>query len=63
VTKLQIEDIYGDLPQLETERLILRKISLEDINDMHNYAPTLRYQNMSSGEHMKQGRRLRNMLK
>jgi [ribosomal protein S5]-alanine N-acetyltransferase len=38
VTKMLIEDIYGNLPQLETERLILRKISLEDIDDIHIYA-------------------------
>lgn len=35
---MQIEDIYRDLPKLETERLILRKISLEDIDDIHTYA-------------------------
>lgn len=35
---MQIEDIYRNLPQLETERLILRKISLEDIDDIHIYA-------------------------
>ncbi|WLR57024.1 GNAT family protein [Mesobacillus subterraneus] len=35
---MKIKDIYGSLPQLETERLILRKISLEDIDDIHTYA-------------------------
>ncbi|MBT2692500.1 GNAT family protein [Bacillus sp. ISL-55] len=35
---MRIEDIYENLPQLETERLILRKISLEDIDDIHTYA-------------------------
>ncbi|HAQ07520.1 MAG TPA: hypothetical protein DCR24_08380 [Bacillus bacterium] len=31
-------DIYGDLPILKTERLILRKISLDDVRDIHTYA-------------------------
>ncbi|MBS8264240.1 N-acetyltransferase [Mesobacillus boroniphilus] len=35
---MQIKDIYGNLPQLETERLILRKIRHEDIDDIHTYA-------------------------
>ncbi|WP_075617962.1 GNAT family N-acetyltransferase [Paenisporosarcina indica] len=34
---MKIEKIYGDLPILETERLILRKVILEDIEDMHLY--------------------------
>lgn len=29
---------YGDIPTLETERLILRKITLEDAKDMYTYA-------------------------
>lgn len=35
---MKIEDIYGDLPTLETSRLILRKISLEDVKDLYSYA-------------------------
>ncbi|ESU33738.1 hypothetical protein G3A_04510 [Bacillus sp. 17376] len=35
---MRIEDIYENLPQLETERLILRKIRREDIDDIHIYA-------------------------
>ena len=35
---MQREEIFGNLPQLETERLILRKIRYEDIDDIHNYA-------------------------
>jgi ribosomal-protein-alanine N-acetyltransferase len=35
---MEIEKIYGDLPVLETERLILRKITLEDVEDMYSYA-------------------------
>lgn len=35
---MQIKDIYGNLPQLETERLILRKIRYDDIDDIHTYA-------------------------
>lgn len=34
---MNIEKIYGDLPILETERLLLRKVTLEDIEDMHLY--------------------------
>ena len=34
---MKIEQIFGDLPILETERLILRKITLDDLEDMHQY--------------------------
>jgi ribosomal-protein-alanine N-acetyltransferase len=34
---MEIKDIYGDLPKLETERLILRKLTLEDADDMFEY--------------------------
>lgn len=34
---MKVEKIYGDLPILETDRLILRKVTLEDIEDMHLY--------------------------
>jgi len=34
---MEIEKIYGDLPTLETERLILRKVTIEDLEDMHLY--------------------------
>ncbi|WP_054957494.1 GNAT family N-acetyltransferase [Paenibacillus dakarensis] len=33
-----VEEIYGDLPVLETERLILRKITMDDAEDMFLYA-------------------------
>jgi ribosomal-protein-alanine N-acetyltransferase len=35
---LKIEDVFSDLPQLETERLILRKITSHDAQDMFEYA-------------------------
>lgn len=35
---MNIEDIYGDLPVLETERLLLRKIKMQDVYDMYEYA-------------------------
>ncbi|CAM3108517.1 GNAT family protein [Paenibacillus sediminis] len=35
---MEIADIYTDLPVLETERLILRKLRLEDLEDMYSYA-------------------------
>ncbi|RNA69811.1 GNAT family N-acetyltransferase [Alteribacter keqinensis] len=34
---MKIEDIYGELPQLETKRVLLRKIRLEDLEEMHRY--------------------------
>ncbi|MFZ7824263.1 GNAT family N-acetyltransferase [Priestia sp. 40] len=34
---MKIEEIFGDLPKLETERLILRKITLDDVEDMYSY--------------------------
>ncbi|MER2237318.1 MAG: GNAT family protein [Psychrobacillus sp.] len=34
---MEIQTIYGDLPQLETERLILLKITLCDAEDMYTY--------------------------
>ncbi|KGA98602.1 GCN5 family N-acetyltransferase [Alkalihalobacillus alcalophilus ATCC 27647 = CGMCC 1.3604] len=34
---MEIENIFGHLPILETERLILRKITLDDIQDMYDY--------------------------
>lgn len=35
---LKIEDVFGDLPELETPRLLLRKVRLEDAADMFEYA-------------------------
>ena len=34
---MNIEDIFGDLPTLHTERLILRKMRLEDAEDLFEY--------------------------
>lgn len=34
---MEIEKIYSDLPILETERLILRKVTLEDVEEIHLY--------------------------
>jgi ribosomal-protein-alanine N-acetyltransferase len=34
---MEIEKIFGDFPILETERLKLRKITLEDVEDMYSY--------------------------
>ena len=34
---MNIEKIYSDFPILETERLILRKVTKEDIEDMNLY--------------------------
>ena len=38
VKEMKIEDIYGDLPSLETDRLLLRKLTLEDAADVFEYA-------------------------
>ena len=35
---MEIEDIFGNLPQLETKRLILRKMTLDDAQDLFEYA-------------------------
>lgn len=34
---MNIEEIYSDLPTLETDRLILRKVTLNDVEDMFSY--------------------------
>lgn len=34
---MKIEDIYSNLPTLETDRLILRKITINDMDDMFHY--------------------------
>lgn len=34
----QIEDVFADLPTLETPRLLLRKMHLEDARDLYEYA-------------------------
>ncbi|MDP4171199.1 MAG: GNAT family protein [Bacillota bacterium] len=34
---MEIEKIYGNLPTLETKRLKLRKITLEDVEDIYYY--------------------------
>ncbi|QST01162.1 GNAT family N-acetyltransferase [Pontibacillus sp. ALD_SL1] len=34
---MEIEDIYGNLPTLETDRLLLRRITSEDLDDMYEY--------------------------
>lgn len=35
---MEIQDIFGNLPQLETKRLILRKMTLADAQDIFEYA-------------------------
>lgn len=35
---IQVKDIYGNLPTLETERLRLRKVTKKDVRDMFEYA-------------------------
>lgn len=35
---LKIGDVFGELPQLDTPRLLLRKLKLEDAADMFEYA-------------------------
>jgi ribosomal-protein-alanine N-acetyltransferase len=34
---VQIEDVFSDLPTIETNRLILRKVQVGDLNDMYEY--------------------------
>lgn len=33
-----VEDVFGDLPSLETDRLLLRKMRLDDAGDLFEYA-------------------------
>jgi [ribosomal protein S5]-alanine N-acetyltransferase len=35
---MEVETTFNNLPILETERLLLRKITLEDVDDMYSYA-------------------------
>lgn len=35
---MEIADVFADLPPVETERLLLRKMTLEDAGDMFRYA-------------------------
>jgi [ribosomal protein S5]-alanine N-acetyltransferase len=37
VKRMEIADIYSNLPVLETERLLLRKITPDDLEDMYSY--------------------------
>ncbi|MGP4039789.1 GNAT family N-acetyltransferase [Gracilibacillus sp. D59] len=34
---MEVEDIFSDLPTLETKRLFLRKVSLDDVHDIYAY--------------------------
>ncbi|MDG5789241.1 GNAT family protein [Evansella sp. AB-P1] len=34
---MEIADIYGDLPTLETDRLVLRKVTMEDVSTIFKY--------------------------
>ncbi|MFD2444794.1 GNAT family N-acetyltransferase [Bacillus sp. CGMCC 1.16607] len=34
---MKMEEVYGNLPVIETERLILRKVTLDDANDVFLY--------------------------
>ena len=38
VRPMNIQDIYSDLPPLKTERLLLRKITTEDLDDFYAWA-------------------------
>lgn len=35
---IQMQDVYQNLPRLETERLILRKLTLDDLEDVYAYS-------------------------
>jgi [ribosomal protein S5]-alanine N-acetyltransferase len=35
--QVSVEDVFGELPTLETERLLLRKLRPEDAEDMYEY--------------------------
>ncbi|HET7656666.1 MAG TPA: GNAT family protein [Bacillales bacterium] len=35
---MKVKDIFGDIPTLETERLILRKLTMDDAEDLFEYS-------------------------
>lgn len=35
---MEVADIFGDLPGLETERLLLRRVTADDVDDIFDYA-------------------------
>ncbi len=35
---MKVEDVFADLPELETERLLLRKMSLDDTGDVFKFS-------------------------
>lgn len=35
---MKVEDVFADLPELETERLLLRKMSLDDAGDVFEFS-------------------------
>lgn len=38
VVPMKVSDVFADLPAVETERLLLRKVTLDDAGDMFRYA-------------------------
>lgn len=38
VAPIKVSDVFDDLPEVETERLLLRKLHLDDAEDMFRYA-------------------------
>lgn len=35
---MKVRDVFGDLPEIETDRLVLRKMKLDDAGDVFDYA-------------------------
>lgn len=46
---MKIRDIFSDLPTLETERLILRKFTLDDVENMLVMLLNQKYQDLYLG--------------
>jgi RimJ/RimL family protein N-acetyltransferase len=38
MTKIEVRDVFGDLPVLETEQLVLLKLEMDDLEDIFEYA-------------------------
>jgi ribosomal-protein-alanine N-acetyltransferase len=38
MAKIEVKDVFEDLPVLETERLVLRKLEMDDLADIFSYA-------------------------
>ncbi len=62
IDKRLVAEVFADLPSLETERLIFRKMTLEDADDMFEYASDYKLARLFRWEHHKSIEDSRNYL-